>query len=253
MLRKLNLWALALVLVAGLGALACGGAEDEAATQAAARQTELEALQQEKQALDAQRQELAAARQTAQQAEGDAEAAAEAEVQRLEAAVGDAMEAFNEKLVAFINADPPIQGEPLSDTQLAAVRMLSDENILTAQEHIEKGGDYRKAIGIYEQSLQVDPDNPSLQEALARAEAERFMDEERFAAAKKGMNEEQVRQALGTPLRQNVKEYDQGRVAWLYRVNEQGAAAAVWFRPVDGALEVYETNFEQVRPGEAAP
>lgn len=253
MLRKLNRWALAVVLVTGLGAVACSSAEDEAAAQAAARQTELEALEQQKQALDAQRQELDAARQTAQQAEGDAKAAAEAEVQRLEGEVTAQSDDLMGKLVVFINADAPTPGEPLDDVQTAAVRMLSEEYILLGQEYIEKGGDFGRALDIYDQALAVDPENQDLLAAKARAEEERYMTAERFAAVKKGMTQDQVRQTLGTPFHRNVREYDQGRVLWLYRKDPAGAAAAVWFRPVDGELEVYETNFEQVKAGEEAP
>ena len=74
------------------------------------------------------------------------------------------------------------------------------------------------------------------------------MSAERFATAKKGMDEEAVRAALGTPLHFNVKTYeDKGVTAWFYQTNENGSAAAVWFRPdKEEKLVAYLTKYDAV-------
>ena len=73
---------------------------------------------------------------------------------------------LDRRLVDFINADPPREGEKPSGRLLAALRMKSDEDILLAHHFIEQGGDYRRAIEIYEAALAVDPDNPRLEQEL---------------------------------------------------------------------------------------
>ena len=78
------------------------------------------------------------------------------------------------------------------------------------------------------------------------------MSAERFATAKKGMTEDDVRAALGTPLHYNVKTYPEkgGVSAWFYQSDEAGSAAAVWFRPnKEGALVTYLTNYQAVVKG----
>ena len=70
-----------------------------------------------------------------------------------------------------------------------------------------------------------------------------------YHLAKKGMTEDEVREALGQPNLYNIKEYEDKNVtAWYYPTNEQGAAAAVFFRPRQGTLKVYNTDFDAV-PG----
>jgi tetratricopeptide (TPR) repeat protein len=252
---------------------ACGPSEEKVAAQKQQEnQQKLEELQQQHDALVEKRSQLAEdkARLAAgaeenggetPSAEGTAEAAAggeagnemtqeelAAEVDRLEKEVEEDAGAFYQALTEFINEDVPIiQGEPMSDIQKAAVRMKSDEEMLMAHEYIEAGGDYKRAISIYQQALIADPDNAELQAALEKAESLRFMTEERLSQVKKGMNEDEVRELLGQPNLYNVKEYEkQGVTAWYYPTNEQGAAAAVWFRPRHGEHQVYKTDFNAV-------
>jgi tetratricopeptide (TPR) repeat protein len=125
--------------------------------------------------------------------------------------------------------------------------MKSAEDMLVAEEYIDKGGNYRQAIDIYKSALSVDPENAELQQALAAAEANRYMSEERFAAATKGMTKEQVREVLGIPYHANVRTFPDDNVeAWFYPVNAAGSAAAVWFRQSGGEMKAYEVNFEEV-------
>jgi outer membrane protein assembly factor BamE (lipoprotein component of BamABCDE complex) len=133
----------------------------------------------------------------------------------------------------------------MSPAQIAAMRMKSAEDMVIAREFIEMGGDYRKAIEIYQSALVADPDNAALKSALDRAKADRYMTEARLAAVKKGMTEAQVRAVLGTPYHRNVKEYPEKKVsAWFYPTNEANDAAGVYF---NAKKEVYEVKFDAIQ------
>ena len=151
---------------------------------------------------------------------------------------------FGRRLVAYINANPPVEGAPLAPRQLAAIRMKSDEEIAAAHEFIARGGDYRRACEIYEAALAGDPQNPRLREELARAQAARYMSAGRFARAAPGMTAEQVRAVLGPPNVHDVHSFaDQGVVGWFYSTDASGAAAAVWFEKRAGTLTVYRCDW----------
>ena len=142
-----------------------------------------------------------------------------------------------------------LEGEPPSEKQAAVLRMKSAEDILIADEYIERGGDYRRAIRIYEDAMQLDPENPDLQAALDKANEMRFMTEERLAGIKKGMTQDEVRELLGPVNLRNIRDYPERNViAWFYPVSEDGAASAVWFRKNrSGELAVYKTDFDQIK------
>ncbi|MDX1630226.1 MAG: hypothetical protein R3234_00015 [Thermoanaerobaculia bacterium] len=274
---------LALSLALGLlvlGALACTSGE-EAATEA--QEAEWAALQEMKAQLDAKREELAELRQqrdelsaqeestaeeppaeeaaTTEAAEGEAgesEAAEptpeklEQEIARLEQDIADQSEEFMGRLVQHINSLGIVEGEPLTPDQKAAIRMKTEEDMQLAEEWIEKGGDYKRAISIYESALALDPDNQELQAALEEAREMRFMTEERFSAVEKGMTREEVREALGPVNLRNIQEYpDKNAVAWFYPKEGTSSPAAVWFRKDDetGIYEVYQADFD-VEAGE---
>jgi len=137
------------------------------------------------------------------------------------------------------------------------VRMNSAEGMVVAREYIELGGDYRRALDIYGQLLQADPDNSEVRAALADAQAKRFMTAPRFEAVKKGMSTDEVVAALGRPLARNIKEYPEKKVtAWFYPKDEGGDAAGVFFTEKSGKKVVYQVNFEAVKAksgGEEAP
>lgn len=156
---------------------------------------------------------------------------------------------FNRRLVDFLNADPPVQGESLNARQQAALRMKSDEEILLAHTWIEQGGDYQRAIDIYREALVVDPGNPRLKEELARAEARRYMTREIFAQVQKGMEPDEVRRLLGSPNLNNVRNYPDRNVAgWFYPRDANGNAAAVWFHKEEGKYVVYLADFDALHP-----
>lgn len=243
---KLGAAALSALLALALLPLGCGGGdgngsgETNVAAPSAAAEAEWSWLQATRQELTEKRQRLAAAGK-------DADPALVRDVEKQTAEL-------NRRLLEFINSDPPREGEPLSERQKAALHMKSDEDILLAHEHINEGGDYQRAIEIYEEALAVDPDNPRLAAELARARQRRFITAEAFAQVKEGMKEEEVRSLLGQPNLHNVREYaERGVVAWFYPKDESGAAAGVWFEKKPGGLVVYELDFEAIRPGQAQP
>lgn len=242
----------ALLLGAG-----CGPSEREPAEaqgQAAAAEAEWSWLQQTKQALDEKRERLA--RSTAAPPQGQPAPSSNSTntAAALRTEVGDLSEEFRRRLIDFINANPPVEGEPPSGRQLEAIRMKTDEDILIAREHIERGGDFRRAIDIYEAALAVDPENPRLPEELERAKAHRYMTAERFAQVQEGMTQDQVRALLGQPNLHNIREYPQrGVSAWFYTRDSQGGAAAVWFEKKGKGMAVYQADFEAVTPGKPQP
>ena len=160
---------------------------------------------------------------------------------------------LNRRLAAFLNADPPVQGSPLTPRQRNALRMKSDEDIQLAHDFIERGGDYQRAIDIYKEALALDPDYPRLQEELARAQARRYVPRDLFAQVQKGMDQDEVRRLLGQPNLNNVRSYpDRGVVGWFYPKDSTGAAAAVWFHKEEGKMAVYLADFDALQPPQAA-
>ena len=249
-----------------VAAVGCGGPSEQE-QKSAQQQQEWTALQQMKQQVDAKRQELAALRQQlhdapvteAAVAEGQAPAAGsradlEARIATLEAEIGQQSEELGGRLVGYINSFETSEGDAMPAEQQQAIRMKSDEDIEVAQEWIEKGGDYRRAIEIYETQKQVDPGYDRLEQALASAQSMRYMTEERFAQVKKGMTTSEVRAVLGPVNLHNVQEYPDRKVqAWFYP-REGGGASGVYFRLDEDkdSYTVYQTTFE-VKGKQEAP
>jgi outer membrane protein assembly factor BamE (lipoprotein component of BamABCDE complex) len=234
--------ALALLLLISLVPAACGPSAEERRRQqqAAVSDAEWAWLQQAKHDLDERRARLAQAPpDDADPARRQAEALAEE---------------LDRRLVAYINATVD---DASPDRQLAAIRIKSDEDIVLARQFIERGGDYRRAIEIYESALAVDPDNPRLRAELQAAQARRYITPERFSQIKEGMDQPQVRALLGQPNLQDVRSFPERNVtAWFYPKDASGAAAGIWFEKQDGAFRVYELDFDAVQaPGSpgAAP
>ncbi|MFL6192746.1 MAG: hypothetical protein ACJ75H_01140 [Thermoanaerobaculia bacterium] len=224
------------LLPALAGAPGCGGPKpDEAGTARPQPATDAEWSW-----LQGTRKELDVRRARAAANPADARLAREAEARGAE---------FNRRLVELLNADPPVQGEPLSERQKAALRMKTDEDIHLARTFIDKGGDYQRAIDIYREALAVDPGNSRLREELARAEARRYVTREAFAQVQGGMDQEAVRKLLGQPNLNNVRAYgERGVVGWFYPKDASGAAAAVWFHKEAGRFTVYLADFDAIQP-----
>lgn len=186
--------------------------------------------------------------------EGETEPSLEEQIQALEGQLLEASETYNQNIADYLNnIDPMLEDEVPSEKQAAVLRMKSAEDMVIAGEYIEQGGDYRRAIRIYEDALQLDPDNAELQAALDKANEMRFMTEERLATVKKGMTQDEVKGLLGAVNLRNIREYPERNViAWFYPVDDSGAASAVWFRENrSGEFTVYKTEFEQIKGREA--
>jgi len=265
-----------IVLMAGLcglliAALACGNKE---AAQQAKQDEAWTKLQQAKQDLAAKRQQLAdlndqieAAKKApegeskaegAEAAQAGAEASGEAaptlddlqlQAKQLEQQVSDQTDDFNKQLVDYINANPIVPGKEPSEHQSAAIRMKSDEDMRVAGEYIDKAGDYRRAIEIYQTALKIDPDDQDLKDALAKAQEMRCMTQERFQNVQKGMSEDEVRGQIGQVNLRNIRKYpERGVVAWFYP-KVGGGASGVYFDKdkKTGDFKVYEAKFDAVK------
>ena len=228
-----------LSLIGALTPLGCGPGEDPGAGRPAPSESEWVWLQSTKRQLDELRVRLAREKS-----------------EPLRREVDQLASEFGRRLVDYINADPPVEGQPLGRRQQEAVRMKSDEEMLQARAYVEEGGDYQRAIEIYEAALAIDPGNERLRAALSEVRRMRYMTADRFALAKKGMTAAEVRAVLGQPNLHNVRTYpDRKVVAWFYPKDATGAAAAVWFHREKGAAEltVYMVDFAAVATGAAAP
>jgi tetratricopeptide (TPR) repeat protein len=247
-LRRLGLTALAGLLLAvptgctgkrgGTPQKGAGPASSPGSSTTTSETAEWAWLQQAKKALDARREELA------QQAQRKAAGPDAAALQRDVAARG---EELNRRLVDFINANPPVEGEKPAGRLLDALRMRSDEEIALAHQFIQQGGDYRRAIEIYEAALSINPDNPRLKAELDSARAHRYMTAERFAQVKKGMTQDEVRALLGPPNLRDIRDFpERGVTAWFYTKDADGRAAAVWFAKENGGFAVYRADFNAI-------
>lgn len=277
-----NLSALSITLLAVLGLAACSSGPTEEEAQAALQAEAWASLQQAKADIDAKRQELRdleerlAGGAMDEEAAGEGDAAAAGEGGDMAGEGGDMAgeageealspeeqlaalrqetdkmgEDFTAQLAEFINSQEIYEGEELTPIQRQAFDMKEDEDILVAQEYIDKAGNYQKAIDIYNTGLLADPTSEKLLAAKAAAEEQRYMTEERLAQVEKGMTEDEVRQLLGTPMRANVREYEErGVTAWFYPKAEPNTAAGVFYRQRRGELKVYEVDFDAVKAGD---
>ena len=229
--------------------VACGPKE-EVPDLNAERTALLENLRQQKQELTDLRNSVTEINeQIANKVEGvDLEAlAAEVEQKQNDAlAAGDSL---NQALAEFINSDPPAVGEPLNEMQREAFDMKADEDVRIAEEYIREGGDYRRAILIYEAALRLDPDNERLKALMAEAEDRRYVTKERFDQVKNGMTEDEVREILGSVNLRNIRKYDdRGVTAWFYKKDAEAypdvdEVTAVWFRKKGGREVVYKLEW----------
>ena len=275
-MRRWALFALTTLVFASLGLGACTPQEvvDPAAEQAAA---DLAWLTENKPILDEKYEELAKVQAALEAPEGEAPEGEAPEGEGAEGAEGEEplapeelearatvlqseIDSLNEdmatKVVSYLNnADIEINQAGMITSELAPEQQLAidvkiEADLRVAQEYIDKGGDYKRALEIYEGNKKLDPDHPALLAAIATAEDMRWMTEERFSAVKKKMTQDEVRELLGQVNPRNTEEYDdQGVVAWFYR-KEAGGAAGVFFKERNkgqGNWQVYNLDYEAIK------
>ena len=171
----------------------------------------------------------------------------EAKIAELTDKALDQAEEFTGKLIEYINESGITEGQPLTPEQRQAFDWKAEEDIRIAQEYIDEGGDYSRAIDIYNASLMSDPENQALLDAKTKAEELQFMTEERFAAVKKGMSQDEVRGLIGMVHNRNKRDYeDQAMVGWFYP-RDGGGAAGVFFKEKNGEWLVTLADFEAVK------
>lgn len=235
---------------------ACSGENGEETALQAEREAQLQQLEQQQQEVEAAREELARLQDRLTAAEaGDLPEGEEAdptalrvEIEQQDARITAMVEELNQALVDFINADPPIAGEPTPPLTEQALVLKADEDVALAREYITQGGDYARAIAIYEDILEYAPDHPGATEAKTEAERLRYMDEERFSQVETGMTQGEVEAILGPAKPRNRRVFeDRGLAAWYYPKNPDGDAAAVMFRQRDGRMQVYKVDFDAVQ------
>lgn len=257
-----KLFVLVTLLLLGLGLAACESGPTEEEIKAQQDAEAWAKVQELKESLDAKRQELKELRNPPEAAEGEEAAAegeegvelpspeeVEAQIKELQNEVNTLSDEFSQTLAQFINSQGLTEGAELTEIQRAAFDMKAEEDILIAQEYIDKGGDYQRAIDIYNTAMLFDPENERLKEVHARALELRFMTEERFSQVKKGMSEDEVRELLGTPKASNVREFDGGVIGWFYPqepTEDSRPAAGVFFQKKKDELKVYKADFVAV-------
>lgn len=265
-MRRRALVALATLTLAVVGLVACGPQEvvDPAAEQAA---EDLAWLKENKPVIDAKRQELRELRARLADEVPEGEAGSEGETEgelptpeeleaqatAVQAEVENLTDQVGQRVVSYINNSGISVGAELTEDQRFAVGVKIDEDILVAQEYIDQGGDYVRALDIYQQVRALDPEHEALLAKIAEAEELRWMTEERFKQVKKKMTQDEVRELLGQVHRSNLREYldrNPPVIAWFYK-KEDGGAAAVYFkesRKGNGNWRVYEADFNKIKP-----
>jgi len=127
-----------------------------------------------------------------------------------------------------------------------AATIMAREKIALGDEYVNVLARYDKAIELYRQALEIEPDNPEARQRIAVAEQRRFVSMNAFASVKTGMREEDVRQVVGLPREDWIKQVVQnGRVysVWIYPKSD-GGASAIYF---DNGV-VYHTNWNAAAP-----
>ena len=124
---------------------------------------------------------------------------------------------------------------------LRAAKLYATEKIKLGDVYMNTLSRYDRAITMYNSALAVDPENEDAKARIAVAEGRRFIAMDVFGLVRKGMKELDVRQLVGTPREDWIKQVIQkGRVfsVWIYP-KVDGGAAAIYF---DNGV-VYHTNW----------
>lgn len=124
--------------------------------------------------------------------------------------------------------------------------LLANEKVQLGDQYMSVLSRYDRAISLYREALELDPKNPEATERIAQAEGRRFVDMTAFSRIHPGMKEPDVREAVGLPREDWIKQVSQnGRFysVWIYPKPDGGAAAIYFDNDV-----VYHTNWNAAAP-----
>jgi tetratricopeptide (TPR) repeat protein len=127
-----------------------------------------------------------------------------------------------------------------------AGQLLAREKIMLGDEYMTVLSRYDKAIELYQQALEFQPDSTDARQRIATAEQRRYVSMTAFANIKAGMKEEAVQGLVGLPREDWIKQVVQNnRVysVWIYP-KADGGASAIYF---DNGV-VYHTNWNAAAP-----
>jgi hypothetical protein len=131
-----------------------------------------------------------------------------------------------------------------------AAQVLAREKVIMGDQYFGVLSRYDRALQEYRAALALEPNNTDIQQRITLAESRRFISMAAFAQLKNGMKEDDVRQLVGLPREDWIKQVVQNnRVysVWIYP-KEDGGASAVYF---DNGV-VYHTNWNAAAPPAAS-
>ncbi|MFP5245522.1 MAG: tetratricopeptide repeat protein [Thermoanaerobaculia bacterium] len=131
-------------------------------------------------------------------------------------------------------------------TDPRAGALLAREKMILGDEYMTVLSRYDKAIELYREALELQPGNADAQQRITMAEQKRFVSMSSFANVKQGMKEDAVRQLVGLPREDWIKQVVQNNrtySVWIYP-KADGGASAIYF---DNGV-VYHTNWNAAAP-----
>ena len=126
-----------------------------------------------------------------------------------------------------------------------AAQVMAREKIILGDQYLVISR-YERALELYRSAAQIDPANNDAKSRITMVEQRRYVSMSSFAALKNGMKEDEVRNLIGLPREDWIKQVVQnGRVysVWIYP-KADGGASAVYF---DNGI-VYHTNWNAAAP-----
>ncbi len=127
-----------------------------------------------------------------------------------------------------------------------AAALLAREKVAMGDDYMNVLSRYDRALVFYRAALQLDPNNVEIQRRIETAEGRRYVSMAAFANVRAGMKEDDVRNLVGLPREDWIKQVVQNsRVysVWIYPKSD-GGASAIYF---DNGV-VYHTNWNAAAP-----
>ncbi len=127
-----------------------------------------------------------------------------------------------------------------------AAAFLAREKIILGDEYMSVLSRYERALDLYREALELQPNSPDAQQRIAYVNEKRYVSMTAFANVKTGMKEDAVQRLVGLPREDWIKQVVQNnRVfsVWIYPKSDAGAAAIYFDNGV-----VYHTNWNAAAP-----